>query len=366
MTATSWTTIKFYTIGSIYALLFICEFAAGFRQDSPALISDAYFNFFTSCVWFLYGTKYSTEPVKNSSYGSGRKDPFGKIFIALVTAALYFSNFMESIQFLFSRNNIPSTEYMIELTVFGGIGITLNIICCILVGASMECLYEERDADKFWVVKFSSELITTINNMTGSMLVLACGLLNFWLQGRFPKCILDGIVGMLIIVLQSHTIWSMTKQNAKVLLQCTPKQTNVDNMKKQLLKEFSSEILGVHELHLWKLKDGDNILTAHLVLTGSLLNDKLKVNLLAKDAEEMLRKMGAHRVTLQFEFSATPLPSGFEGCLSVCPGNDKDCGQQKCCITIKEDSEDVEVGHGHAHAHDGGHNHSHGHASLGA
>lgn len=56
------------------------------------------------------------------------------MFVATFTAALYFSVFVEGIQTLFTQENVPDFEYIIELLVFGGVGIALDIISCIVIG----------------------------------------------------------------------------------------------------------------------------------------------------------------------------------------------------------------------------------------
>lgn len=77
----------------------------------------------------------------------------------------------------------------------------------------MECTYEVEPMQKYWVVRFSSELLKLINNISGSLIVLGVGLLNLWYMGRFPvyKCILDGMVAMLIVGLQTPALWTMSK-----------------------------------------------------------------------------------------------------------------------------------------------------------
>lgn len=75
----------------------------------------------------------------------------------------------------------------------------------------MECTYETGSMKKQWVVRFSSELMKLVNNISGSILLLLCGLANLWLMGRVPECIFDGVVAMLIVIMQSVILWSISK-----------------------------------------------------------------------------------------------------------------------------------------------------------
>lgn len=77
--------------------------------------------------------------------------------------------------------------------------------------ASMECTYEMEPMQKYWVVRFSSELLKMVNNLSGSLLILSIGLLNLWLMGKFPKCIFDGITAMLIVCIQAPVLWSLSE-----------------------------------------------------------------------------------------------------------------------------------------------------------
>lgn len=124
----------------------------------------------------------------------------------------------------------------------------------------------------------------------------------------------------------------------------------------------------MHEFHVWQLMVDDVIVTGHLVLRNV---DSDRVELAMKQAKELLKKSGASRVTLQFEFAKdSSLPYDLpESCLTGCPNESSECGQKKCCIVDKGESErepngnDVEHGHGHGHGHSHAHGHGHSHTN---
>lgn len=154
-------------------------------------------------------SQYSTEPSGKYSYGPGRKEPFGKLFVAIFAAALYFSVFIEGIQKLFEKPDDPKPdiEYILELLIFGGLGITLNVISCLLIEVNLECTFEsEQMGQDYWVLKFSRELLTQVNNFSGSLLIVANGLLNLVLMGRLRWTVFDGLTGILIVCLQCIVI----------------------------------------------------------------------------------------------------------------------------------------------------------------
>lgn len=84
----------------------------------------------------------------------------------------------------------------------------------------MECTYEMEPMQKYWVVRFSTEMMKLINNFGGAMLILGIGLLNVWLQGRFPKCIFDGVTAMLIVCLQAPVLWTLSKSVTCAWVEC--------------------------------------------------------------------------------------------------------------------------------------------------
>lgn len=79
----------------------------------------------------------------------------------------------------------------------------------------MECSYETESMKKYWVFRFSNELLKLLNNVTGSILLLGCGLCNLWLMGRIPRGIFDGVVAMAIVCLQSTVLWSISESQTR-------------------------------------------------------------------------------------------------------------------------------------------------------
>lgn len=127
-------------------------------------------------------------------------------------------------------------------------------------------------------------------------------------------------------------------------------------------------MIEVHELHVWELLTDDVIVTAHLILKPELAKETSQVAVVGKKVTTFLKKFGATRIALQFEFGSKALTlTNGNNCLQACPQADKDCAERKCCIHAAPVKEKVSIedghdeGHGHSHtAGKSGHGHSHG------
>jgi hypothetical protein len=87
----------------------------------------------------------------------------------------------------------------------------------------------------------------------------------------------------------------MVKGCAKILLQSTPPDVDLDKLKSKL--SDIKEVHAIHDLHVWQLIDGLSIGSVHVVIDHTIhfsqISDKIK---------KAFHKMGVHSTSIQPEY----------------------------------------------------------------
>lgn len=79
----------------------------------------------------------------------------------------------------------------------------------------------------------------------------------------------DPIASLLIGVLIIPRTWQLLRQATDVLLEATPKDVDLDDVRRHMLE--TSGVIDVHDLHAWTITSGVNVLSAHVVVASSEL-----------------------------------------------------------------------------------------------
>jgi cobalt-zinc-cadmium efflux system protein len=76
----------------------------------------------------------------------------------------------------------------------------------------------------------------------------------------------DPIASLLIGAMIIPRTWQLLRQATDVLLEATPKNVNLDEVRRHMLE--TPGVIDVHDLHAWTITSGVNVLSAHVVVTG--------------------------------------------------------------------------------------------------
>lgn len=79
----------------------------------------------------------------------------------------------------------------------------------------------------------------------------------------------DVVASVLIAVLILPRAWSLLREVIDVLLEATPKDVDLDEVKAHIIGVPG--VVGVHDLHAWTITSGVNVLSAHVVVDASRL-----------------------------------------------------------------------------------------------
>lgn len=128
-------------------------------------------------------------------------------------------------------------------------------------------------------------------------------------------------LGMIVVIL--GTAWPLLRDSSLILLQTVPTHIEVEAIQAKLLREVDG-ILGVHELHIWRLTGDRIIASAHILCRN--LSDYM---LVAEKVKAFFHNEGIHSTTIQPEFVDNPSDCALD-CVLDCPDS-PNCAINTCC-----------------------------------
>jgi cobalt-zinc-cadmium efflux system protein len=104
----------------------------------------------------------------------------------------------------------------------------------------------------------------------------------------------DPVASIAICVLILYSAWTLVKQTLAVLMEAVPRSVDLDAVHAALTSVAG--VTRVHDLHVWALTSGRNVVSAHVTLQDG--TDRRRVML---DARTRLRDLDLHHSTLQLD-----------------------------------------------------------------
>ncbi|KAI0888806.1 cation efflux protein [Annulohypoxylon maeteangense] len=142
-------------------------------------------------------------------------------------------------------------------------------------------------------------LLHVIGDACNNVGVIIAALI-IWLTSSEARFYADPGISMGIAIMILVTSIPLVKNSGKILMQSSPKDVPLDDVKHDLEKIPGIE--SVHELHIWRLDQKKSIATAHIVVSNTEMSDFMDR---ARTVGECLHAWGIHSATLQPEL-ATP------------------------------------------------------------
>ncbi|KAI1209529.1 cation efflux protein [Annulohypoxylon truncatum] len=353
---------KLIAIICISFSFFVAELVVAFFTKSLALLADA-FHYMNDLIAYCVALAAiiisdSKAPPDNFSFGWARAQLLGAFFNGVFLLALGISIFLQSIERFIS---IERVDKPVLVLIMGCVGFTLNLLSATLLhelhghdhghghghGHANEAEHdhaeihghdhdhshvnieagiqvngtfvEDHDEIPLTPISAHAEHRHTIVNLQssghdlGMMGVLlhvigdACNnvgviiaALIIWLTSSEARFYADPGISMGIALMILLTSIPLVKNSGKILMQSSPKDVPLDDVKHDLEKIPGIE--SVHELHIWRLDQKKSIATAHIVVSNTEMSDFMDR---ARTVGECLHAWGIHSATLQPEL-ATP------------------------------------------------------------
>jgi len=263
---------------ALTALFMVAEIAGGIVTNSLALLSDAahMFTDVTALAISIAAVKVGKRAVDDRrSYGYQRFE----ILAAAVNALLLFGAAGYILYEAWRRFAEPPEVQSAGMLVVAAIGLAVNLV-------SMKLLAGGRDES----LNVKGAYLEVWSDMLGSLGVIAGAVaIHFTGWTRIDPAVAIGI-GLWVL----PRTWSLLKASTHILLEGTP--SDVDVAKLRACIELEPGVTSVHDLHVWTLTTGRNVLTAHVVR-----NEKARPELLATISRRCRSEFGIFHTTIQLE-----------------------------------------------------------------
>ncbi|KAH8682347.1 cation efflux protein [Xylariales sp. PMI_506] len=207
-------------------------------------------------------------------------------------------------------------------------------------------------------------ILHVIGDALGNIGVIATALV-IWLTDWPGKYYADPALSLFITAIILKTALPLTKATAHVLLQGTPEEIDIQDIKEDI--QALKGVISCHHVHVWTLSNNKIVASLHIqVALPSTAEGSRQYMELAKQVRKCLHAYKIHSATIQPEFCVdqtcdhevesqldgqiTPTCStvGASQCLLGCTD---DCEAQKCCTPAKPDMHDHDHDHEHEHDH---------------
>lgn len=257
----------------------VIEVIGGLITNSVAIMSDALHDIGDSIslgmAWFLQ-KKSRKKSDEFYTYGYRRFSLLGAIFISIVLIVSSVFILRECI----IRLSNPQVANAKGMLIFAIVGVVVNGFAAYKLKKGHS--HSERAVS-----------LHLLEDVLGWLAVLVVSIVMLFIN--VP--ILDPLLSIGITIWVLTNVYKNLRDTFKVLLQEVPQNIDVNGM----LNEISRlpHIESLHDFHLWSLDGERNIMTMHVVTTGSLPKDGLL--LLKQQIRDLASSYKIEHVTLEFE-----------------------------------------------------------------
>ncbi len=265
------------------------EFVGGILTNSLALLSDAG-HMLTDAVSLSIAllAQYLVLKVRNSrmTYGLYRLE----VIAALVNGVFLLGLVGYIIYEALKRFQNPERVLGMQMFVIATLGLIVNL----LVGYVLFKHSEEN-------INVKAALLHVITDTLGSIAAIIAAVAIIGWKMYIADPVLSVVVALLIL----PSAYGVIKEALHVLLEIAPSHIDTSDLERELLS--LEGVKGVHDLHVWSITPGTEILTVHIVVEDTSI-----CNNILKRVEEIAHKHGIKHTTVQLE------REGY-ACVEQCP-----------------------------------------------
>ena len=266
----------------------IIEAIGGFLTNSLALLADAGHMLSDSIslgiglLAFILGEKAADY---SKTYGYKRFEILAAVFngVTLVLIAIYI--FYEAYQRFTDPPEVASTGMLIIAT----IGLLVNILVAWLL---------MRGGDTKENLNIRAAFLHVIGDLLGSVGAIIAALMILFFNWGWADPLASVIVAVLVLI----SGWRVTKDAVHVLMEGTPKNVEIDAVIRTI--ERIPGVNNMHDLHVWSITSGQNALSCHVVVDGTISIQESQEML--RTIEQKLEDENIGHATIQMESKNHP------------------------------------------------------------
>jgi cobalt-zinc-cadmium efflux system protein len=235
---------------ALTATVFVVEAVASLSANSLALLAEAFhvlvdviaLAIAAAAVWL--GARPTTE---RRTFGLLRLEILATVAntaLLLVVAAVVF---LEGVR-RFSEPFAVNSELVLAV---GALGLVSNVVAVVLL----------RDPDAPLVVR--AAYLDVLSDVISSGAVVASAIATI----AFDRRLADTLAAFLVVALIIPRAVSLLREAVDVLLEATPRGVDAELLRRHVLECVG--VRDVHDLHVWTITSGVNVLSAHVVVDRS-------------------------------------------------------------------------------------------------
>ena len=269
------------TLGLVLAYM-AAEVAGGLLTNSLALLADAGHMLADvgALGLALFVARVAQRPATpERSYGLLRLEILAALVNGAALVVIAVGIGIEAVR----RLESPSEVHGGLLLGVAMVGLAANVVGVLILHHGHDHSLNQRGA----YLHMLSDLLGSIGAVLAGLIVLITG----W-------HLADPIISLLIGLLILNGAWRLVRESTDILLEATPSHIALGTVHDVLagLPGVSS----VHDLHVWTLTSGVVAMSGHLVVRNPGDNQRI-----LEDAQQGLRALGIHHVTVQMEKDLT-------------------------------------------------------------
>jgi len=225
----------------------IAEVIGGIMTNSLALLADAA-HMLTDVVGLLLAFiaikigERKADPSR--TYGYYRTEILAAVINAVVLLGISIYVLFEAYQ----RFQNPPEVQSKSMLIVAGIGLIVNIVGMMILRKDSEGSLNMKGA----YFEVLSDMLTSVGVMIAGVIMLTTG----W---YYADPLISAAIGLLIF----PRTWRLLKEAINVLLEGTPKDVDIHELRTSL--EKTPGVKNVHDLHVWSLTSSVNAMSAHVV-----------------------------------------------------------------------------------------------------
>lgn len=258
----------------------IAEVIGAFVTGSLALLSDA-----THMMTDTLALAISLVAIQVAKRAADRKRTFGyarfEILAAAFNALLLFGVAFYILYEAYLRLQAPAEIQSTGMLVIAVLGLIVNLISMrLLSAASGESLNVKGAYLEVW------------SDMLGSIGVIIAAVLIMFTGWGWVDSVVAAAIGFWVV----PRTWTLLKASMNVLLQGVPDGIDIDAVEQAI--HAVPGVREVHDLHIWALTSGKNVLSTHLVVDPAQGSEQ---QVLAQVTELLHEQFDISHVTIQIE-----------------------------------------------------------------
>ena len=276
----------------------IIEFVGGILTNSVAIYSDAIHDLgdaFSIGVSFFLEKKSKKHPDKKYTYGYARYSVLGGVITTTILLVGSILVIVGAVKRLFNPVEVNYDGMMI----FAILGVVLNFIAALVT----------KDGDS---INQKSVNLHMLEDVLGWLVVLIGSIIMHFTDIKIIDSIMSIGVALFILINALKNL----KKVLDLFLEKTPKEIDIDELKKHLLKIKGVD--DIHHIHVWSIDGYNNYATMHIVS---------KAKDISKVKKEIREELEEHNI-----------------CHSILETEEEACGEKECHVKAH-----LELHHHHHH-----------------